>query len=225
MTNDREQVKLGKVPEGWVAQLGDRSFDTLAGPFYFPPDDSTNTCGFLADARLTATSAMSCMAAWSQPCLRLRAWDRQPWRRGPAPLRPPSSSTCTLHSRNESRRIRGHSLRTRPDHAEPGVPARCDERRRPHDRRPPTESGRFCNDRCFRCGSRRHAGWCSRGMMRALCNRSGLISYLWAVQVPLTEFAAHALALTEQLKDASLWGHQTSSRTTSQDKGEKPIGS
>ena len=43
-----------------------------------------------------------------------------------------------------------------------------------------------------------------RGTMRALCNRSGLMSYLWAVQVRLTEFAAHALTLTEQLKDASL---------------------
>jgi hypothetical protein len=30
------------------------------------------------------------------------------------------------------------------------------------------------------------------------------MSYLWAVQVRLTEFAAHALKLTEQLKDASL---------------------
>jgi hypothetical protein len=43
-----------------------------------------------------------------------------------------------------------------------------------------------------------------RGTMRALCSRSGLMSYLWAVQVRLTEFAAHALKLTEQLKDASL---------------------
>ena len=43
-----------------------------------------------------------------------------------------------------------------------------------------------------------------RGMMRALCSRSGLMSYLWAVQVRLTDFAAHALKLTEQLKDASL---------------------
>ena len=43
-----------------------------------------------------------------------------------------------------------------------------------------------------------------RGTMRALCSRSGLMSYLWAVQVRLTDFAAHALKLTEQLKDASL---------------------
>ena len=43
-----------------------------------------------------------------------------------------------------------------------------------------------------------------RGTMRALCCRSGLMSYLWAVQVRLTDFAAHALKLTEQLEDASL---------------------
>lgn len=43
-----------------------------------------------------------------------------------------------------------------------------------------------------------------RGTMRALCSRSGLMSYLWAVQVRLTDFAAHALKLTELLKDASL---------------------
>jgi hypothetical protein len=43
-----------------------------------------------------------------------------------------------------------------------------------------------------------------RGTMRALCSRSGLMSYLWAVQVRLTDFAAHARKLTEQLKDASL---------------------
>jgi hypothetical protein len=43
-----------------------------------------------------------------------------------------------------------------------------------------------------------------RGTLRALSNRSGLMSYLWAVQVRLTEFAAHAVTLTEQLKDASL---------------------
>jgi hypothetical protein len=30
------------------------------------------------------------------------------------------------------------------------------------------------------------------------------MSYLWAMQVRLTAFAAHALKLTEQLKDASL---------------------
>src|SRR3984957_8548492 len=40
--------------------------------------------------------------------------------------------------------------------------------------------------------------------MRALCSRSGLMSYLWAVQVRLMDFAAHALKLTELLKDASL---------------------
>jgi hypothetical protein len=43
-----------------------------------------------------------------------------------------------------------------------------------------------------------------RGTMRALSNRSGLMSYLWAVQVRLTEFAEHVVKLTEQLKDASL---------------------
>ena len=43
-----------------------------------------------------------------------------------------------------------------------------------------------------------------RGTMRALCSRSGLMSYLWAVQVRLTDFAAHALKLAELLKDASL---------------------
>ena len=42
------------------------------------------------------------------------------------------------------------------------------------------------------------------GTMRALCSRSGLMTYLWAVQVRLTDFAAHVLKLTEQLKDASL---------------------
>lgn len=40
--------------------------------------------------------------------------------------------------------------------------------------------------------------------MRALSHRSGLMSYLWAVQVRLTEFAEHVVKLTEQLKDASL---------------------
>ena len=43
-----------------------------------------------------------------------------------------------------------------------------------------------------------------RGTMRALCNRSGLMSYLWAVQVRLTEFAAHVQKLIDQLKDASV---------------------
>ena len=43
-----------------------------------------------------------------------------------------------------------------------------------------------------------------RGTLRALSNRGGLMSYLWAVQVRLMDFAAHVLALTEQLKDASL---------------------
>jgi hypothetical protein len=43
-----------------------------------------------------------------------------------------------------------------------------------------------------------------RGTMRALCSRSGLMSYLWAVQVRLMDFGAHALKLTELLKDASL---------------------
>ena len=40
--------------------------------------------------------------------------------------------------------------------------------------------------------------------MRALSHRSGLMSYLWAVQVRLTQFAEHVVKLTEQLKDASL---------------------
>jgi hypothetical protein len=43
-----------------------------------------------------------------------------------------------------------------------------------------------------------------RGTMRALCSRGGLMSYLWSVQVRLTDFAEHVLKLTEQLKDASL---------------------
>ena len=43
-----------------------------------------------------------------------------------------------------------------------------------------------------------------RGTMRALSNRSGLMSYLWAVQVRLMDFAEHVLKLTEQVKDASL---------------------
>ena len=43
-----------------------------------------------------------------------------------------------------------------------------------------------------------------RETMRALCSRGGLMSYPWAVQVRLTDFAAHALKLTELLKDASL---------------------
>ena len=42
-----------------------------------------------------------------------------------------------------------------------------------------------------------------RGTLRALCNRSGLMSYLWAVQVRLTDFAAHAMKLTEQLEAIS----------------------
>ena len=48
--------------------------------------------------------------------------------------------------------------------------------------------------------------------MRALCSRSGLMSYLWAVQVRLMDFAAHVLELTEQLKDASLWLARQSGR-------------
>jgi hypothetical protein len=51
-----------------------------------------------------------------------------------------------------------------------------------------------------------------RGTMRALCSRGGLMSYLWAVQVRLTDFAAHALRLTEQLKDASLLEARQSGR-------------
>ncbi|HME25384.1 MAG TPA: hypothetical protein VKI44_29325 [Acetobacteraceae bacterium] len=43
-----------------------------------------------------------------------------------------------------------------------------------------------------------------RGTLRRLCSRGGLMSYLWAVQVLLKDFAEHAVSLTEQLKDASL---------------------
>jgi acyl-coenzyme A thioesterase PaaI-like protein len=43
-------VTMGQVPEGWEPQPR-TAFDAMAGPFYFPPDDGTNTCGFLAEAK------------------------------------------------------------------------------------------------------------------------------------------------------------------------------
>ena len=43
-----------------------------------------------------------------------------------------------------------------------------------------------------------------RGTLRTLSQRGGLMRYLWAVRVLLVDFAAHALELTRQLKDASL---------------------
>ena len=43
-----------------------------------------------------------------------------------------------------------------------------------------------------------------RGTLRRLCNRGGLMSYLWAAQVLLKNFAKHTMALTAQLKSASL---------------------
>ena len=42
-----------------------------------------------------------------------------------------------------------------------------------------------------------------RGTLRMLAHRSGMMSYLWAAQVLLNDFASHAQALTRQLKDAS----------------------
>jgi hypothetical protein len=43
-----------------------------------------------------------------------------------------------------------------------------------------------------------------RGTLRILSQRGGLMTYLAAVRVLLVDFAAHALKLTQQLKDASL---------------------
>jgi hypothetical protein len=51
-----------------------------------------------------------------------------------------------------------------------------------------------------------------RGTIRALSNRSGLMSYLLAVQVRLTEFAEHVVKLTEQLKDARRWPGRSGDR-------------
>jgi hypothetical protein len=42
-----------------------------------------------------------------------------------------------------------------------------------------------------------------RGTLRMLAHRSGMMGYLWAVQVLLKDFASHAEALTRQLRDAS----------------------
>ena len=42
-----------------------------------------------------------------------------------------------------------------------------------------------------------------RGTLRSLAHRAGMMSYLWAVQVLLKDFASHAEALTRQLRDAS----------------------
>jgi acyl-coenzyme A thioesterase PaaI-like protein len=41
---------MGQVPDGWMSEPR-TAFDTLAGPFYVPPDGSTNTSGFLAEAK------------------------------------------------------------------------------------------------------------------------------------------------------------------------------
>jgi acyl-coenzyme A thioesterase PaaI-like protein len=41
---------MGRVPDGWQPRPR-TAFDELAGPFWFPPDDSTNTTGFLAGAK------------------------------------------------------------------------------------------------------------------------------------------------------------------------------
>jgi acyl-coenzyme A thioesterase PaaI-like protein len=41
---------MNDVPEGWVPRPGP-AFDTLVGPFYFPPGEASDACGFLADAR------------------------------------------------------------------------------------------------------------------------------------------------------------------------------
>lgn len=43
-----------------------------------------------------------------------------------------------------------------------------------------------------------------RGTLRVLSKRGGLMTYLSVMRVLLVDFAAHALGLTEQLKDASL---------------------
>ena len=42
-----------------------------------------------------------------------------------------------------------------------------------------------------------------RGTLRQLSYTAGLMSYLWAVQVLLKDFAGHAEALTRRLKQAS----------------------
>jgi hypothetical protein len=42
-----------------------------------------------------------------------------------------------------------------------------------------------------------------RGTLRQLAHHSGMMGYLWAVQVLLKDFAAHAETLTRRLKDAS----------------------
>jgi hypothetical protein len=42
-----------------------------------------------------------------------------------------------------------------------------------------------------------------RGTLRMLAHRGGMMSYLWAVRVLLKDFAAHAEALTDRLREAS----------------------
>jgi hypothetical protein len=42
-----------------------------------------------------------------------------------------------------------------------------------------------------------------RGTLRTLAHRAGMLGYLWAVRVLLKDFAGHAQALTQQLKEAS----------------------
>ena len=42
-----------------------------------------------------------------------------------------------------------------------------------------------------------------RGTLRMLAHRSGMMGYLWAMQVLLKDFASHAQALTRQLREAS----------------------
>jgi hypothetical protein len=42
-----------------------------------------------------------------------------------------------------------------------------------------------------------------RGTLRQFAHRSGMMNYLWAVQVKLKDFASHAEALTQRLRNAS----------------------
>jgi acyl-coenzyme A thioesterase PaaI-like protein len=55
--HDAGGLKMGHVPEGWISQP-QTAFDVLAGPFYFPADKTTSTCGFLADARHANTRGL-----------------------------------------------------------------------------------------------------------------------------------------------------------------------
>jgi acyl-coenzyme A thioesterase PaaI-like protein len=53
LNNDRTKVRvehMKTVPEGWLTKHVN-AFDTLVGPFYFPPSRSGMECGFLADER------------------------------------------------------------------------------------------------------------------------------------------------------------------------------